>query len=76
MLVASKCDLAAQRVVTRETALELQQRFGCLAYYEVSAKMGLCVNEIFYTLVLQLMSCDCSDSRESLLRMTKQSKTR
>ena len=46
ILVANKCDLAGERVVSVEEGMRLAERLGC-PFWETSAKDGTHVNEIF-----------------------------
>jgi len=50
VLVANKCDLEPERVITTDEGKMLAQKFGC-PYIEASAKINKNVNETFFELV-------------------------
>ena len=50
VLVANKCDLSEERVVSTEEGRDLAAKFKC-GFIEVSAKTNANVNEAFYELV-------------------------
>ena len=53
ILVGNKCDLKAERIVTKEQGLHLAKQFNCV-FMETSAKEKINVSEIFYNLVTQI----------------------
>ncbi|KAI8903773.1 small GTPase superfamily, partial [Gorgonomyces haynaldii] len=53
ILVANKCDLMEERVVSRQEGLDLAARFDC-RLLETSAKLRINVDECFYGLVQEV----------------------
>ena len=53
ILVANKCDLMHERIVSRQEGLDLAHRFNC-RLLETSAKMRINVDESFYGLVQEI----------------------
>lgn len=53
IIVANKCDLVNERVVSRQEGLDLANRFNC-RLLETSAKLRINVDECFYGLVQEV----------------------
>jgi len=53
ILVGNKCDLKAERIVTKEQGIHLAKQFNCV-FMETSAREKINVSEIFYNLVTQI----------------------
>ncbi|KAK3825718.1 MAG: small GTPase superfamily [Benniella sp.] len=51
VLVGNKCDLDADRTVSRERGDTLSARWGSVPFYETSARTRINVDEVFYELV-------------------------
>ena len=55
VIVGNKSDLEENRVVSRQTAYELSQRWGNAPYYETSARRRANVDEVFVDLCRQII---------------------
>ncbi|KAI9001668.1 Ras GTPase [Gaertneriomyces sp. JEL0708] len=53
IIVANKCDLEAERVVSTQEGRDLARQFGC-KFVETSAKQKINVDEAFYSLVREI----------------------
>nr|CAA26191.1 SPRAS-protein [Schizosaccharomyces pombe] len=62
VLVANKCDLEAERVVSRREREQLAKSMHCL-YVETSAKLRLNVEEAFYSLVRTIRRYNKSEEK-------------
>ncbi|CAB11218.1 GTPase Ras1 [Schizosaccharomyces pombe] len=62
VLVANKCDLEAERVVSRAEGEQLAKSMHCL-YVETSAKLRLNVEEAFYSLVRTIRRYNKSEEK-------------
>jgi GTPase KRas protein len=54
VLIANKCDLVRERVVSKAEGLELARKLG-VSLIETSAKMRINVDECFYALVQEVL---------------------
>ena len=59
VLVGTKLDLEAMRVVQPQEASELAQSLGCISHFETSAKTPANVEDPFRALVEEVMRRDC-----------------
>lgn len=64
VLVANKCDLAAERDVSTQEGQHLAQQWGC-AFFEASAKTRVNVDEAFFEAVRLIRKVEGSPSNST-----------
>lgn len=62
VLVGNKCDLEAERVVSKKQGANLARLFNC-AFMETSAKANINVNDVFYDLVREINNLPVDNHR-------------
>ncbi|CAN6605379.1 ras-related protein Rsr1p [Trichomonascus vanleenenianus] len=66
VLVANKCDLESERVISPERGVEVAESWGKMPFYETSAKYRSNIDEVFTDLVRQIMRRDSAYGSPSL----------
>lgn len=54
VLVGNKCDLEDERIVSKEQGNHLAEQWGSCKFFETSARMKTCVEDVFFDLVRQI----------------------